>query len=67
MSILSCDTNLDDALHSLQADRALLTSIAQTLQEPASNYDVSQFVIVDERVHRQMESLACRLAASEDR
>ena len=65
MSILSPDTALDDALHSLQADRVRLASIAHTLQEPISDYDESQSVTFVECVDREMEVLADRLAQCE--
>jgi len=66
MIIVSSQTQLEADLVSLQADRALLASIANTLRKPISSYEEHRFVVVAERVDHEMERLAYRLAISED-
>jgi len=65
MSILSSDTTIDDALYALQADRVLLSSLARSLLKPMNASEETQFNVVAERVDREMEVLAVRLAREE--
>jgi len=62
MSILSSDTVTDETLFTLQADRLLLSSLANTLHESFYTCAEAAFQEVSERVNREMEVLADRLA-----